>query len=823
MKFDLLENFIKPVEYKPLPEPEPLPLPEPEPLPQVQTDDARKVNAQFVGANNRLQLEKKLPAGKPTAYGALEAIENLPKPDPSNPAAVRAYKQKAAALADNAIKNSQPPTFEQFLNYGLNGATASMEYEQASTTYNSQITQLKNIVADARNYPGKILTPGEAVIEINNLPRPDRNNPQSILDYNNKRAEIAASGLLYATPPNREDYLNSGLNGRTANYEYEEALASYSTSVRELNDFVIAKGTTTPPKLTDEEIEQAAQNLINQHGGAGNEDEAYAIGKDLSALSDVRPEDAILIMNKVQEKLNGTTFGDNVASGFVDNASTEELRNLSRTSEGKAMLENLITRLTTGDVHRNEWAQAAKITEAITGFNPNSLTGRPEDDAKTVDEQLKNLPADMRDDYVKELLNHPYGQNAIRFAAVMSPEGSEMLGKALGELYSQNPSETADLLKQITNAENIGYYPYYYESGLARAIAKSGNDDLILSFAQNEIDRAKNDPDEVRGYLNAVSVYAGLSPEGLQRVMETNPDFYKTIEEAGKLTSGPASSGGFENGNIWETGLGDLLEKASQIKGADGKATPESIKLFETLVDYAGSNFRTMEGLGAFFIEHAEQLVDKYTNPLDPNTPGSEVLEKFFGNVVYSRIGDLLQYKDGKLVDAIMGDANGNGGVIGDIIDKYLSAANARPGDREQDGLLGQRIGFLWSALSKGFLRGVQNYKDDWMDDKKLRDFTFDMLGRGLGQIASKFGLPGEVIDTPLGLVQGIYDARAEEDKEKQLEMFKTAFSELNNSMFTRLNNYDTQNENVEGVHNGFVNAYNWQMVQNLLNDVITE
>ena len=824
MKFDLYESLIKPVEYNPLPEIKPQPQPKPEPLPLVQTDDAKKVNAQFVGANNRLQLERKLQTEKPTPYGALERIDKLPKPDPENKAAVKAYKEKVAAIANNAIKNSEPPTFKQFLDYGLNGATASMEYNDALQAYNSQISQLEKFAADAKNYPDKILTPGEAMIEIDNLPRPNRNDPQSITEYNNKRAEIAASGLLYATPPNRDDYYNSGLNGRTADYEYREALSSYNTYIRELNEFVSAKGTSIPPTLTDEEIEQAAQDIINRHGGAGNEDDAYAIGKELAELSGVRAEDAVLIMNKVQEKLDGTTLGDNVASGFVDNTSVEQLRDLSRTYEGEAMLKNLQRHLLAGDVHDSERKQSMKIDEAITGLNPNTLTGRPEDDAKTVEKQLLSLPPDKRDDYVRALLEHPYGQNAIRFAAVMSAEGEIELGKALGVLYASNPTETREFLRQITDNPNIGYFPVNYESGLGYVISKSGNDDLIKDFAQHEIDRAKSgtNPD-VRGYLNAITAYSGLSPEALQDVMKNNPDFFTAVDKAGFLIGGEPSSAGLENPNIWEPGLGALMEKASQIRDANGNTTPEAIRLFETAVNHAGSNFQTMEGLGAFFVEHAEQLINKYTDPLNPDTPGSEVLEKFFGNVVYSRIGDLLKYKGGKLVDAIMGDANGNGGVIGDVIDKYLSAANAKPGDREQDGIIGQRIGFLWSALSKGFLRGVQNYKGDWMDDKQLRDFTFDMLGRGLGKIASKFNLPGEVIDKPLSLVQGIYDARAEADKEKQLEEFKTAFNALNNSMFTRLNNYDVQNANVEGVHNGFVNAYNWEMVQNLLNDVITE
>ena len=170
-----------------------------------------------------------------------------------------------------------------------------------------------------------------------------------------------------------------------------------------------------------------------------------------------------------------------------------------------------------------------------------------------------------------------------------------------------------------------------------------------------------------------------------------------------------------------------------------------------------------------------------------------------------------------------MGDENGNGGVLGEIIDKYLEQANASAGDAEQDRLIGQRIGFLWNALSEGFIQGVDNYKDKWDDEKEFRDFTFDMLGRGLGKIASKFKLPGELISKPLDLVQGIYDARAEDSKDKQLDEFVAAFSEINNQMFTRLNNFDNDNENVEGVNDGFTSAYNWQGVQTMYSNLIND
>ncbi len=804
---------------------EPKPEIKPEPKPPVEKPfvnaDAKRAEVNYLAANNKLKLQQKAASDRPTPYGALEEINNLPKPDPTDKNAVAVYKAERKKIADNAINNSEPPKLSDYS--GLNGATRSYEYGEATQNYNTQISQLETISKEAENYPDTILSPGEAIFEINNLPRPDRNDPQAVLEYNNQRAEIADAALLYATPPKIEDFRNSGLNGATASYEYKEALTYYNASISELEDAAALAGTNILPAMTEAEIDQAATDYINNHNGVKNEDDAYGVGEDIAALAKTDPESATAIMNEIQQRLDSTSYGDNVASGYVNNSSIEDIRRLSNTADGQLMLEDLQSRLLSGSVHDNEYAEATKIDIALTGFDSGSLTGNPEEDAQTVDEQLRNLPADMREKYLQAVLEHPFGQEAIKYAGAMTPEGAQLLGETLGQLYENDPSGTTELLKQITDSPDASLYPYYYQSGLANAISKSGNDDLIESFAQNEINRAKSNPDEVRGYLNAATAYAGLSPEALQNVMETNSDFFKTIEEAGKLTGGEPMSGGFENGNIWEAGLGNLMERASQIKDANGDATPEAIKLFETVVEYAGLNFRTMEGLGAFFVEHAEQLIDKYTDPLNPDTPGSDVLESFFGNVVYSPIAETLQYKGGSLMEAIMGNDKGKGGVIGDVVQKYLDEANAVGDDAENDNLLGQRIGFLWSGLSKGFFKGVQNYKDKWNDDKEFRDFTFDMLGKGLGQIADKFALPGEIVSTPLSLVQNIMDAKAEDEREAQLDLFVTAFNDLNNAMFTRLNNYDVQNENVEGMNTGFTTAYSWEMVQKLLNDTITE
>ncbi|MDQ2746801.1 MAG: hypothetical protein M3T96_06035, partial [Acidobacteriota bacterium] len=596
------DNYFKPITLKPLPKPET--KPQPQAQPKAATVAFKQNDAQYIGATNRYKLDKQFDATLPTPYKALEQINNLPKPDPTDKAAVEKYKEQRKQIADDAIDNSKPPKIEDFRNTGLNGATANYQYQQSKQGYDSQISDLKKISKDAKNYPNKILTPYEAQQEIDKLPRPDRSNPQSVLDYNNRRASIADSALMYAKPPTRDDF--KSLPGATGNYEYREALRSYNSSVAQLKEDSSAGGTSILPKMTDAEVNKAATDYINARGGVNNEDDAYGVGEDIAALAKTDPQGAVLVMQKVQAKLNDTTYGDNVASGFVDKTSVEDLRSFSQLPGGETVLRDLQNHLTSGDVHGSEYKQSDKIDEAITGLNPQSLNGNPEHDAKAIDEQLQKLPPSMRDKYIQAVLDHPAGGDAIKYAAVMSPAGQAALGKALGDSYAKDPTGTMAKLHEITDSKDATLYPWYLQSGLANAVSKSGSDGLIKAFAQNEINRAKGSPDEVRGYVNAITAYAGLSSEGLQDVMKNNPDFYKAASEAGKFSA--TYSGVIENG------YGDLLKKAADVTDANGNPTPEAMKLFKDAIQYAGDNTYTKAGLGEFFIKNQDAIVDSYLN-----------------------------------------------------------------------------------------------------------------------------------------------------------------------------------------------------------------
>ena len=758
------DNYVKPIPPKPI-EPKPPTQPQTQAQTPPQTTVAFKQGEpQYIGATNRYNLDKKYDATLPTPSKALDQINNLPKPDPSDKAAVEKYKQQRKAIADDAINNSKPPKIEDFRNAGLNGRTAEYEYQQAKQGYDSQIRELKKISADAKNYPDKILTPYEAQQEIENLPRPDRGNPQSVLDYNNRRAAIADSALLYAKPPTREDF--SSLPGRTGAYEYQEALTNYNTTVAQLKEDSNAGGTTALPTMTDAEADKAATDFINARGGVNNEDDAHGVGQDVAALAKTDPEGAALVMQKVQDKLKNTDYGDNVASGFVDSMSVEELRSFSQASyEGESVLRNLQDHLRSGDVHEGEYKQSDKIDEAITGLNPQSLQGNPEQDAKTIDEQLQKLPPSMREKYIQAVLDHPAGGAAIKYAGAMSPEGQAALGKALGDLYAKDPSGTIAALHEITDSKDATLYPWYLQSGLANAIAKSGNDGLIKEFAQNEINRAKGNPDEVRGYVNAITAYAGLSPEGLQDVMKNNPDFFKAANEAGKFDA--TYSGVIENG------FGDLLKKAAQVTDANGNPTPEAMRLFKEGMQYAGENTFTKEGLGEFFIKHQDAIINTYLNDngYDLTSQGLKDLNSFYKNVLFttplgSNAKDAAMAITAKM-NATLADADRLSDQ--EFLDKY--------GKNKHDmtSLVGEQYGTMVNAMEES----LKNIKDkSEAEAKQIVDVLGGIISVG-EQVASVAGpeatigsaIIGEGLKLALGaagddIAKGKYDEAVKELKD---------------------------------------------------------
>lgn len=129
--------------------------------------------------------------------------------------------------------------------------------------------------------------------------------------------------------------------------------------------------TTPPPSGDNAAAEQRANDLINRRGGAGNvsDGEAHGIGQDIAEIAKTDYALATVVMNKVQEKLDNTEKGDNVADGFLAFSTDADLNRIAGTADGRAMLENIKGHLMGGSVHSNEVGDARRIDAALTS-NP---------------------------------------------------------------------------------------------------------------------------------------------------------------------------------------------------------------------------------------------------------------------------------------------------------------------------------------------------------------------------------------------------------------------------------------------------------------------
>ena len=99
-------------------------------------------------------------APKPLSpYEAVDKIKKLPVPPLNDQVATRAYQQQRADIADTALKTATPPTRDQF--DGLPPKLASMEYQDSLNSYNSSVSELKNIStvanADLKSQPTAVL------------------------------------------------------------------------------------------------------------------------------------------------------------------------------------------------------------------------------------------------------------------------------------------------------------------------------------------------------------------------------------------------------------------------------------------------------------------------------------------------------------------------------------------------------------------------------------------------------------------------------------------------------------------------------------------
>ncbi|MEP6923325.1 MAG: hypothetical protein ABI954_02575 [Pyrinomonadaceae bacterium] len=297
----------------------------------------RTVTAQKTASNPLSGVDlNKLSPGE-----ALDKISKLPAiSDINDKAAVRAYNEQRAALADAGIKNGVPPKVEDFRAAGLNGLTAGFEYLGAKFSYDSTISRLKGISETAKLKPTEApidapLTPSQALERINGLPVPPPGDIAANRIYQQQRADIANAAVQSAVAPSRDDF--RGLPPRLADLEYREAKSYFDGQVSQLRNIATdAQTRLTGP--SQQEIDDAAARIW-EAGEHNPEQGASQLTQEINALNaKYGPAASSQLMGKLYQDFKDDSYDHDLLNTltFVGVNGSEADKNAVGTALGQA-------------------------------------------------------------------------------------------------------------------------------------------------------------------------------------------------------------------------------------------------------------------------------------------------------------------------------------------------------------------------------------------------------------------------------------------------------------------------------------------------------
>ncbi|MDH3493347.1 MAG: hypothetical protein OEM82_07350 [Acidobacteriota bacterium] len=614
-----------------------------------------------------------------------------------------------------------------------------------------------------------------------------------------KKTVKAASSVVKSTAPSA----NAAVTAKKASWNLHAAVAKQNLR----NSYTAS---TTPRERADE--------IIKNNGGRDNLNTDNA-GRDLGVMAVSDPaaalEVSILVLDQVKENDR-----DEVAQSFADSLSEDQLAAIASDARGTELLELHRKNVLDGKVHRDERATALRLQNAIQRYPTPELTGNHENDIRTMASDLEGLPPEKQAEYLKEILAHPYGIETLERAAVLNAEEQKVLASALSSAYTANPSSVNSAFRSTLESERL--FPVTQWSGFANVVSQTGNDALIASYGRMAINHAASNPDHHAVSVDAMQALSGLTPgalasfinfrsivpprsgslQGIGQAIQTNQAQFQTVlQDAADWLDADANNSGFANPWAFNPALGNLLDTASQMTNRDGTPTEAALKIFEAVATKTGDNFFTKEAAGRFFIEHSQAVVDKYASLRNPdgsaNRIAPDVLKDFFIGVVYSPISHLLEYNGRSMVETIMGDGAGNQGIIGDVAATLMYRA-AKGGNPED---IGRELGYLFGAISGGFLDAVEAYKDKFDDDKKFREFMYGIVNKGLGAFGKKAGIPLEKIAS---FAEKLYEAGKSRERSARLRGFQKAFLELKDEMRFSLLETENANPQTKGIEESF-------------------
>jgi hypothetical protein len=348
--------------------------------------------------------------------------------------------------------------------------------------------------------------------------------------------------------------------------------------------------------------------------------------------------------------------------------------------------------------------------------------------------------------------------------ALNSPTGdgqdSWMYARAAGEILGANPDLAREYLGTsgtLTDAQR----GQFIENG-----ARFGTEGRNLYPVWGPIDASWD------GFDKAIS---NLPPADLQNILEKNAAPIKTYLD--RL--------GSESYSKDNPALGNLLRTAANITDADGNSTPQALQLFFDAIPNIDGNRTAREGAGAFFIEHAKQIVDVATGYGGTNGDGIKMnnLKTFFAQVYFAPDAPDLKFRDAAGTEQPLTDAIKTAltDVRAEILNQARDASlSDDPNRRDREtSFAGFELASLTGIVTDGLIEAAQTFKTEFERNTTFQENVVDLALDTIGFGAEKAGVPSEVTGRVKAVLLDFVKNRLDDGLESKQTAFQAIYDEI--------------------------------------------
>ncbi len=599
---------------------------------------------------------------------------------------------------------------------------------------------------------------------------------------------------------------NQYANSKLSSVNYTGSMTKYRLQAANFN---AQTNNTTPTQKADE--------IISKQGSRINNSEAYDMGREVAEIAATDQQFAVETADRILDRLQTTSKSDNFSSGLVDNLTDDQLFEIGKTADGKALLERMHSHLLQGNVSGAERDQAARLLRAIPTDEVID-TGRAVD-ARSGEEAAARLLND--DNYFTAEANLIKANDFYQTVELRKndPEFLQEMYNALG------PEKVAELMNDSVNAlrrdwdnfpteqsmrdaygtmaSALEAMPYSFEYEVGKAAATEGNPNAGLILSQPEAGIASQ-----RGFLDGIkdsalgdSYDADFHARMAAEVLSSNPGLFREYLSGRETSYGfqPPKWSADEVTKLFTNGLstppiGDSMRPEWDLFRAEGieRLVGMTADLRgEAFADFRGRVFRDgSNALGKYRAGSSltEPLLNNLKTLFESNP--RELVDSLFNNTglpgsPFDQTGQALSYF---FRDALFGNPDPKDPFVSTVSDIMgdLRAEMLNPDNLNSDTFDNERyakvLGDMLGSIAVGYGRAVKQNGNDQKANEALVKTLVGLASKPLkagGTVGSIAKSQAENIVTNLfsDLLNGDLKAEAKNMQEIVQRLFQNAFA----------------------------------------------